>query len=339
MAETVLNSSSCVDEEDVEDIRSKLCKMKELESTTYKRPPLGLLPEPFNGVWRQQIIEWMYTLVKCCNLQHSSAAAASYFLDVAASAAAVSSPEKEEEGSGGLLGLLIQSPDDYQLVAMTSLYVALKMYDTPSHKRSLIKLQSLVQLGNGDFTEEDILQMELDLLNGFQWNLCPPTPNCFLYQYLSLLPAGTSQHTKSRIEDFALHAIEIAMARDTIACSMKPSTVAYSAILRSFHRMDQGDMPLEQLHSFLGRLEHVEDMDHASCRLAAYNAVVLDLILEECLVPGNHHHYASSPSNDSSSSSWVVGTMATTKDVSSHEQQTTLAADIIAGVSPSSVVL
>ena len=78
-----------------DDVRTKLNKMRELESTTYKRPSTKL-PEPYNGLWRQQIVEWMYTLVKCCALQHSSAAAAAYFLDVAVSID------------------LIESPDDYQ---------------------------------------------------------------------------------------------------------------------------------------------------------------------------------------------------------------------------------
>jgi hypothetical protein len=241
----------------VDEVRSKLDRMRDLESTTYKRP-LGL-PEPFNGLWRQQIVEWMYTLVKCCELQHSAAAAAAHFLDVAVSIN------------------LIETPDDYQLVAMTSLYVALKMYDTPSLRA--IKLQSLVELGNGDFNEDDILYMERELLNSFEWRLCPPTPNCFLNECLTLLPVETSALTRSKIEDFALRAIEIAVARDSFA-TMKASTISHSAILMSFHRMDQGDMPLSQLHDFLGRLEDVGDMDKNSCHLAAYNAVLLDQILE-----------------------------------------------------------
>jgi len=231
--------------------------MRELECTTYKRP-LGL-PEPFNGLWRQQIVEWMYTLVKCCELQHSAAAAAAHFLDVA------------------VARNLIETPDDYQLVAMTALYVSLKMYDTPSLRA--IKLQSLVELGNGDFNEEDILIMERDLLNIFEWRLSPPTPNCFLNECLTLLPKETSIVTRSKIEELALKAIEIAVARDSFA-NMKPSTIAHSAILMSFHRMDQGDMPLSQLHDFLGSLEHVGDMDRNSCHLAAYNAVLLDKVLE-----------------------------------------------------------
>jgi hypothetical protein len=241
----------------VDEVRSKLDHMRELECTTYKRP-LGL-PEPFNGLWRQQIVEWMYTLVKCCELQHSAAAAAAHFLDVA------------------VARNLIETPDDYQLVAMTALYVSLKMYDTPSLRA--IKLQSLVELGNGDFNEDDILRMERDLLNSFEWRLCPPTPNCFLNECLTLLPKETSTVTRSKIEELALKAIEIAVARDSFA-TMKPSTIAHSAILMSFHRMDQGDMPLSQLHDFLGRLENVGDMDRSSCHLAAYNAVLLDNVLE-----------------------------------------------------------
>ena len=130
----------------LDEVGDTLEKMKRLESSIYKRPTQ--IPEPFNGLWRQQIVEWMYTLVKFCSLRPESAAAGSYFLDVAV-----------EKG-------LIQTPNDYQLGAMTALYLGLKVFDSPSMR--VVKLSSLVKLGSGDFDEQDVKTMERDLLATLQ---------------------------------------------------------------------------------------------------------------------------------------------------------------------------
>lgn len=62
----------------LDDLRETLRQMRKLESTAYRKPVD--VPGPFNGLWRQQIIEWMYNFIKICKLRHESAAAASHFL-------------------------------------------------------------------------------------------------------------------------------------------------------------------------------------------------------------------------------------------------------------------
>merc|ERR1719387_1203502 len=37
----------------------------------------------FCGLWRRQIVEWMYVLIKYCKLKHEATAAAVYYLDAA----------------------------------------------------------------------------------------------------------------------------------------------------------------------------------------------------------------------------------------------------------------
>mmetsp|Transcript_25761 Transcript_25761/g.61026 ORF Transcript_25761/g.61026 Transcript_25761/m.61026 type:complete len:455 (-) Transcript_25761:677-2041(-) len=217
-----------------------LKRMKHLEDTTYRQPlPSGSsssssdrgqghgcdaedaagpvrrqLPSPFHGLWRQQIIEWMYTLVKYCKLRHEAAAAATYYLDQAVCRG------------------LITTPSDYQLGAMTALYLALKVYDSPSMR--IVKLSSLVKLGNGDFTEHDIVRMERDLVKILEWRLNPVTANCFLQQYLDVLDDCSSIHglrlDLSTIEALALQSIEAAVARESFL-SINRSAVAYAVLL------------------------------------------------------------------------------------------------------------
>mmetsp|Transcript_22747 Transcript_22747/g.40374 ORF Transcript_22747/g.40374 Transcript_22747/m.40374 type:complete len:425 (-) Transcript_22747:253-1527(-) len=229
--------------------RATLKQMRRLEVTTYKRPLARELPEPFNGLWRQQIVEWMYTLVKYCKLRHESAAAASYYLDVAVSRG------------------LVHSPSDYQLGAMTALYLALKVYDSPSMR--IVKLSSLVKLGNGEFNEQDILRMERDLVQLLGWHLNPPTPNCFLQQYLTLLPHHTEEVTEKNsnissiksyrdsLEEHAFKAIEVAMARDYFL-AVPPSVIGHSALLMAIETMDQQQ---HQRHQFQ-HIQHHPQVEH-----------------------------------------------------------------------------
>ncbi|KAG7362026.1 cyclin-like protein [Nitzschia inconspicua] len=230
--------------------RDVLQQMRHLEGTTYKRPLARQLPEPFNGLWRQQIVEWMYTLVKYCKLRHESAAAASYYLDVAVCKG------------------LIHSPDDYQLGAMTALYLALKVYDSPCLR--VVKLGSLVKLGNGEFTEDDILRMEQDLVTLLGWRLNPPTANCFLQQYLTLLPHqfhgeqeddednnNSSHHVRDCIQDIALGAIEQVTARDYFL-SVPLSVVGYSAMLFAIETLDLQ----YQQHQHQQMHHHPQQMHH-----------------------------------------------------------------------------
>lgn len=247
-----MKSNSHHYDNDVDDDRtSVLRKMRELENSVYKRPRAQSMPEIFRGQWRKQIIEWMYVLIKYCKLNHEATAAAVYYLD-----AAVVCPSSS----------LINSPRDYQLCAMTALHLALKVYDSPLTR--LVKLSCFVKLGNGEFTVDDIIQKEQDMVRALGWRISPPTADCFLQRYMELLPfldddednddehnfelssdsdqnssedeneendqLGPSERRRRnrlrKLEEIASEYIEVAMARDRFLC-VPPSVIAYAALL------------------------------------------------------------------------------------------------------------
>lgn len=221
--------------------------MRALETSVYKRPSAHSMPEIFRGLWRRQIVEWMYVLIKYCKLRHEATAAAVYYLDAAVMC----------ESS-----TLVNSPRDYQLCAMTALHLALKVYDSPTVR--VVKLSCLVKLGNGEFTEQDIIQKEQDLVQALGWRINPPTADCFLQRYMELLPflddgeecedqsIGESDSSSrkdkednddqlgpmerrrrarlQKLEEVASEFIEVAMARDCFL-SVNPSVIAYAALL------------------------------------------------------------------------------------------------------------
>lgn len=233
-------------------VRDVLENMRRSELTTYRRSRCKPV-EPFNGLWRQQIVQWMFTLVKFCKLRHEAATGGAYFLDVAVA-------------SG-----VITTPLDYQLGAMAALYLGLKVFDSPTVR--VVKLSSLVKLGNAQFTEEDIVRMEREIINVLGWRLNPPTPDCFLQQYLILLPTQ-SEVTRCKIEQKALAAIEICVAKEQF-CSMDPSILAYSALLIALDQYLEEQktlistcgveiINLWQLRSFLYNMTNIAKLDHTS---------------------------------------------------------------------------
>lgn len=265
--------------------RETLCRMRRLESTTYKRPLAQALPEPFHGLWRQQIVEWFYSLVKYCNLRHESAAAAIYYLDVA------------------VANGLVNTPRQYQLGSMTALYLALKVYDSPSMR--VVKLSSLVKLGNDEFDEQDVVDMERSIIQLLQWRLNPPTINCFVQQYLVLLFSGTddcvdgeetslSSSLANQLEETALECIELVMGRDYFNAE-KPSVIGYAVLLMAIELLDQRQTSAQQrqqdhpwsmldLQSFLYRMSTVAMLDHTSPALVRVS-MLLDRTMKSLPIP------------------------------------------------------
>lgn len=240
-------SSSFPCRHDKDDRAIVLRTMRALENSVYKRPSAHSMPEMFRGLWRRQIVEWMYVLIKYCKLRHEATAAAVYYLDAAVMCESSS---------------LVNSPRDYQLCAMTALHLALKVYDSPTMR--VVKLSCLVKLGNGEFTEQDIIQKEQHLVEALGWRINPPTADCFLQRYMELLPfvddddeecehqpidesdPSSMKHKEDndqlgpmerrrrerlqKLEEVASEFIEVAMARDCFL-SVKPSVIAYAALL------------------------------------------------------------------------------------------------------------
>lgn len=262
MASTRAQTQNVIDEHTLDLIKDRYNHMRRLESTTYKRPLK--IDEPYNGQWRQQIVEWMYTIVHHCNLRHETVSAASYFLDVSVSKG------------------LIQTPIDYQVAAMTAFHLALKIYDSPSTR--VVKLDSLVKLGSGGFDEQEVLQMETNLLFMLDWRLNPPTPNCFLHQYLELLPKDTHSSTLAKIEQYSLEAIEAAVSTDYFAALVGSSMLAYAAMLVAFEKLDQSDMCVDAHGEFLSNISEVTQVESNSHNLVRYT-IVLDCIMRNLPLP------------------------------------------------------
>jgi hypothetical protein len=233
--------------EDCQDVLDIVSNMLRQESTTYKRQDYlstqlrsNVEDEVIDGSWRQRIIEWMYGVVDHCNFRRESVAVATYFLDLSACRG------------------LVCCRRDFQLVAMTSLMLSIKLNDSTS-----VKLDSMVKLGRGLFNEEDVVAMERDMLKSLSWLVHPPTPVCFIRQFLRLLPPETSAIARYMIIEVTRFISEVS------ACLYKfikysSSSMALAAIMIAMERIEESIIPTEEREKFFDNISSYTGMHHFS---------------------------------------------------------------------------
>lgn len=228
--------------QEIEDI---LRVMRKQESTTYRRfdylaTQMDVSDRVVDGSWRQRIVEWMYGVVDHCNLRRDSVAVAAYYLDLS------------------LINGLVVSRREFQLAAMTALQLAIKLYDS-----TLVKLDSMVKLGRGLFNEQDVIDMEAKMLKALNYYVHPPTPVCFLRQFLRLLPPSVIPLTRYLIAEVTRFISEISVCLYKFV-KYPPSVIAYSGMLLAIERIDGATLPYWQRQQIFELMSTVAGMRHDS---------------------------------------------------------------------------
>jgi len=193
--------------------------------------------EYVNESWRRKICEWAYEVVDFFTLDREVVSIAMNFLDRAISSKARKTnscvPRKH-----------------FQLVAVTSLYLAIKLHgetDTQGefHK---VRIDAFVELGRGMFTIETLEAMELSILSMLHWHVNPPTVVSFVTSLLRLLPESCDDqplHTTvaSGLFEMARYLTELSVCVSSISFYFKPSEIAFAVILCAIDAL-QESVPL-----------------------------------------------------------------------------------------------
>jgi hypothetical protein len=120
----------------------------------------------------------------------------------------------------------------FQLAAMTCLYTAIKIREPQSMEPSLV-----VQLSKGAFTEKQVTDMELEILNAIQWRMNPPTALSFINHFLALLPETMmSPSDRVTMYEFAKFQTELAVLEYSLV-GVDASTVALAAVLNAIETL------------------------------------------------------------------------------------------------------
>mmetsp|Transcript_27812 Transcript_27812/g.56895 ORF Transcript_27812/g.56895 Transcript_27812/m.56895 type:complete len:266 (+) Transcript_27812:294-1091(+) len=137
----------------------------------------------------------------------------------------------------------VASEEEYQLVAMTCLYIAIKMH---SHKK--IPISAMSRLSKGHFESGRISKMEINIIKSLNWYLNPPTAAMFvditaplLQEFVTVIDTcGEKGNPSPNHIDIngcmSLEAMELARylvelsTCDPYFTRMRPSSIAVAAI-------------------------------------------------------------------------------------------------------------
>merc|ERR1712232_596307 len=156
-----------------------------------------------NEECRTSMATWCYQMVSFCNFKHNTAATALAYLD--------------SYLSNGHDKMMLRDRRQFQLACMCSLMIAAKL-----HESTKLDVELLSELSKGCFSKNEIITMEMKILFGLGWRLCPPTA----FEFLEILTSNRLLCELARLQ------IEAA-SKDYYFVTVKPSCIALAALLNA----------------------------------------------------------------------------------------------------------
>jgi len=165
-----------------------------------------------NETWREKICEWSYQVADHFDFSREVVSISISFLDRYLSARLV---DKKE----------------FQLVAMTSLYLAIKLYEPTA-----LSMQSMIELSRGYFTVDQMATMEMAILKVLSWHVHPATSVCLARHFLQLLPSHLDVSIKHDIIELTRFLTELAVI-DYFFVPKSTSFLSLSALLHAMQNL------------------------------------------------------------------------------------------------------
>lgn len=142
----------------------------------------------------------------------------------------------------------------FQLTAMTSLYLSIKLSDNEGQYSSFkkLRLNSFVELSRGQFCADEITKMERTILYVLQWEVFPPTPMTAVSYLLFLMPSHDNfpcTYHKSYtlvlhvLHELARYLTELSVCHGNICTIHTSSQIAYASILLSMELLTPVALP------------------------------------------------------------------------------------------------
>jgi len=166
---------------------------------------------------RFKMCQWIFQVAEVCNFQKATVSVAMAYLD-----RFISSDHPEAH-------IVFVNRKEYQLAAMTCLYIAAKLFEP-----TVLDIKAISTLSQGCYTEKDISQMELNILEGLDWKLHTPTSFDFVHYIMRILSLRFPKKDPvfRILSDYAEFMLELAISEYNLAIK-RPSTIAVSAILNA----------------------------------------------------------------------------------------------------------
>mmetsp|Transcript_22943 Transcript_22943/g.54169 ORF Transcript_22943/g.54169 Transcript_22943/m.54169 type:complete len:292 (+) Transcript_22943:153-1028(+) len=213
-----------------------------------------------NENWRRRLCEWMFEVTDHYDFDREVVSFAFDYLDRSISLAYGPSSNKR------------LSKKDYQLYAVTALYLAIKVHGEMDSdvegKRIKLRISAFQELSRGSFTTETIAAKEIELLTLFRWHVNPPTCARCILSFLRILPAWTStefgiprEDLACQIFDVAKYLTELSIFVSDFSFNYNPSVIAYSAILCALDYVEEKikSIPFDIKIRFLSALKKISN--------------------------------------------------------------------------------
>jgi Cyclin, N-terminal domain/Cyclin, C-terminal domain len=233
---------------DPSDIADRIAIMRIQEETTYRVKDYiadsavyrKRASKPVDRDCRVKMCEWCYQVVDFCKFRRETVGIGMSYLD-----RYLCTPK----GKGALC-----NRKEYQLAAMTALYIAIKLHEPLEMETSL-----LADLSRGCYNEMEFVDMEQTILQAIKWRVNGPTPLAFVTHFMALLPSRVHPNVAESILDYARFQTELAVA-DQDFVNIRPSEIALASTLNAMEGMDLNLFPLKLQAKFIRNVERFSEM-------------------------------------------------------------------------------
>mmetsp|Transcript_15437 Transcript_15437/g.29113 ORF Transcript_15437/g.29113 Transcript_15437/m.29113 type:complete len:326 (-) Transcript_15437:168-1145(-) len=230
-----------------------------------------------NESWRERICEWLYNVIDHFNYSREIVCITMNYLDRYASMCSQEEPQRNGHGANRMTYKL------YQLIAVSSLNIVLKM-----HESKYNHLPLLIELSRNFFTHQHIIVMEMSILKGLSWKLSPPTPLSFMHHLIKLFPKeDLIQGNIDALKGSAQFLIELSSCDYFFVC-VKPSSIAYASLLVSMDRMSSSSS--KKIEAEAMKREFVKNLQEVFGLTYTEEVKQCQLQLQEIFEAGGYEH-------------------------------------------------
>ena len=142
---------------------------------------------------------------------------------------------------------------EFQLAAMTALYLAVKVHE-PHYKQGPFNLRSVAELSQGFFQPADICRMESRMLEALKWRMNPPTPLTFLQHLYCLLDESIPHDITNFLVELSCFLTELAVCDADSFIVHRPSVIALAALYNAIEMIDLEFLSLRNRLHFIDRI-------------------------------------------------------------------------------------
>lgn len=189
---------------------------------------------------RTKIVQWLYECVDYLDLSRECVAMAMSYVDRLMS----SSRTISNKAAARTVAQARQDSMLYQLIAVSSLFLAMKLNSSQSVRSSPIDANTLVLISHDSYSAKEIIDMEQVVLEGLEWRICGPTSLSIAYEAIALLaktmPSKKSDKWRrvSSLLDSTRLQIEMSILDYKTSVLRSPSTIALASIMNSMELLD-----------------------------------------------------------------------------------------------------